>query len=271
MPTMTRSLLLGLTAGLALALLTATAAPLTGTSPASAIPAILALAVIVALMHHWKTQLFGTLRDQFRQVGQRLARLDEQVRQTQGLVQLTPYEHPYPMPFGGGWALTADAAALLAREIALNAPNTIVELGSGVSSVLIGRMLKQAGRGRLISLDHDPHWAEQTRRHIRASALEDYVQVLDAPLARQRFGEREYLWYRLPQQIEQAAEIDLLIVDGPPAALDPKACPATLPCLPSNPGSPRAPYLHRRRRPPTGASHDRTLAQGISGLRAHHV
>lgn len=232
MPTMTRSLLLGLTAGLALALLTATAAPLTGTSPASAIPAILALAVIVALMHHWKTQLFGTLRDQFRQVGQRLARLDEQVRQTQGLVQLTPYEHPYPMPFGGGWALTADAAALLAREIALNAPNTIVELGSGVSSVLIGRMLKQAGRGRLISLDHDPHWAEQTRRHIRASALEDYVQVLDAPLARQRFGEREYLWYRLPQQIEQAAEIDLLIVDGPPAALDPQGMPR-YPALPA--------------------------------------
>lgn len=232
MPTMTRSLLLGLAAGLALTLLTAAAAPLTGTSPAAAVPVILALAAIVSLMHHWKTQLFVTLRKDFRQIGQRLSRLDEQVRETQGLVQLTPYGHPYPMPFGGGWALTADAAALMAREIALNAPNTIVELGSGVSSILIGRLLKQAGRGRLISLDHDPHWAEQTRRHILASGLEDYVQVLDAPLARQRFGQEEYLWYQMPDSLRQAGEIDMLIVDGPPAALDPQGMPR-YPALPA--------------------------------------
>lgn len=232
MPTMTRSLLLGLIAGLALTLLTAAAAALTGTSTAAAMPVILALAAIVALMHHWKTQLFSALREHFRQVGQRLARLDEQVRQTQGLVQLTPYEHPYPLPFGGGWALSADAAALMAREIALNAPNTIVELGSGVSSILIGRILKQAGRGRLISLDHDPHWAEQTRRHIRASALEDYVEVLEAPLARQRFGEEEFQWYQLPETIRQLGEIDMLIIDGPPAAIDPTGMPR-YPALPA--------------------------------------
>lgn len=232
MPTMTRSLLLGLAAGLALTLLTAAAAALTDAATAAALPVILALAAIVTLMHHWKTQLFGSLREDFRQVGQRLTRLDEQVRETQGLVQLTPYEHPYPMPFGGGWALTADAAALLAREIALNAPNTLVELGSGVSSVLIGRMLKQAGRGRLISLDHDPHWAEQTRRHIRASGLEDYVEVLDAPLARQRFGQEEYQWYQMPERLRQAGEIDMLIIDGPPAALDPKGMPR-YPALPA--------------------------------------
>lgn len=229
---MTRSLALGLAAGLALALLTAAAAVYTRASFGAAIPVILALAAIVSLMHYWKTRLFTTLREEFRQVANRLTRMDEQILETQGLVQLTPYETPYPMPFGGGWALTADAAALMAREIALNTPETIVELGSGVSTVLIGRMLKQAGRGRLISLDHDPHWAEQTRRHVRASGVEDYVQVLDAPLARQRFGDQEFQWYQVPHQLDQAGEIDMLIVDGPPAALDPQGMPR-YPALPT--------------------------------------
>lgn len=231
MQTLTRSLTLGLAAGLALALLTAAAAVYTQASFGTAIPVILALAALVSLVHYWKTQLFATLREDSRQIANRLNRLDEQIRETQGLVQLTPYEQPYPMPFGGGWALTADAAALMAREIALNDPKTIVELGSGVSTVLIGRMLKQAGRGRLISLDHDPHWAEQTRQHIRASQLQDYVQVLDAPLEQQRFGDKAYSWYRVPEEVRQAGEIDMLIVDGPPQSLDPEGTPR-YPALP---------------------------------------
>lgn len=231
MQTMTRSLTLGLASGLALALLTAAATFYTRPPFSAAIPVILALAAVVTLVHYWKTQLFATLRQEFRQVANRLSRMDEQIRETQGLVQLTPFEPPYPMPFGGGWALTADAAALLAREIALNAPDTIVELGSGVSTVLIGRMLKQAGRGRLISLDHDPHWAEQTRKHVRASQIEDYVQVLDAPLEQQRFGDKTYAWYRVPETVRQAGQIDMLIVDGPPQSLDPEGTPR-YPALP---------------------------------------
>lgn len=228
----TRSLLLGLGFGLIVALLTLASAPITGASLAGLTPVAITAALLVVLLHHWKTQLFSTLRQQGSDAAKRLASLKDQVIETQGLVQLTPFEQPYPLPFGGGWALTADAAALLAREVALNAPETIVELGSGVSSILIGRMLKQASRGRLISLDHDPHWAEQTRRHIRASGLEDYVQVLDAPLARQRFGEQDYQWYQVPAQLAQVGEIDMLIVDGPPAALDPKGMPR-YPALPA--------------------------------------
>ncbi len=231
MPTMTRSLLLGLAAGLALTLLTAAAAPLTGASPAAAVPVILALAAIVTLMHHWKTLLFGKLREDFRQLGQRLSRLDEQVRETQGLVQLTPFEHPYPMPFGGGWALTADAAALMVREVALMRPKVVVELGSGVSTVLLGRLFKQRGEGKVYSLDHDAAWAERTRQHLRASGIEEYAQVFDAPLARQRFGDREYLWYSVPETV-RGLTIDLLIVDGPPAAIDPDRMPR-YPALPA--------------------------------------
>lgn len=229
---MTRSISLGLTAGLALTFITAAASDFTGASVGAALPVILALATLVALMHHWKTQLFGTLREDFRQVANRLARIDDQIAETQGLVQLTRFNDAYPMPFGGGWALTADAAVVLVREIALNRPRTIVELGSGVSTQLIGRLLKEAGEGKLYSLDHDATWAERTRRHIRASGLEDHVVVLDAPLAKQRFNDREFNWYQVPEALRQVNDIDLVIVDGPPQSLDPGGTPR-YPALPA--------------------------------------
>lgn len=227
-----RSILVGLATGLVSALLTAAAVLLGATSWAAATPVIVALAVGIAVLHYWKTLHFQAMGEGFRQVGNRLSLLDDHISETQGLVQLSSFNQPYPMPFGGGWALTPDAAVVLAREIALSRPRTIVELGSGVSTVLIGRMLKQAGEGQLYSLDHDASWAEETRRHVQASGLQDHVVVLDAPLARQQFGGKEFNWYHIPEQVRQAGSIDLIIVDGPPQALDPSGMPR-YPALPA--------------------------------------
>ena len=227
-----RSILFGLFVGLVTALLIG-AASLLGAAPVTlAIPIIIAIAIAMAALHHWKTLHFQAMREGFNQISNRLALLDDHISETQGLVQLSTFNQPYPMPFGGGWALTPDAAVLLAREIALNNPGIIVELGSGVSTILIGRILKRAGRGRLFSLDHDAHWAEQTRRHIRASGLEDYVEVLDAPLAKQQFADKDFNWYQVPERLRQAGQIDMLVVDGPPQRLDPTGLPR-YPALPA--------------------------------------
>jgi len=227
-----RSILFGLATGLVSALLMGAAAVLGATSWASGLTVIIALAVGIAVLHYWKTLHFQAMREGFRQVTNRLSLLDDHISETQGLVQLSSFNHTYPMPFGGGWALTPDAAVVLAREIALSRPRTIVELGSGVSTVLIGRMLKQAGSGQLFSLDHDPSWAEETRRHVKASELQDHVVVLDAPLARQQFGGKDFNWYQVPEQLRQAGSIDLIIVDGPPQGLDPDGMPR-YPALPA--------------------------------------
>ena len=227
-----RSILFGLATGLVAACLMGVATLLGATSWTAATPVIIALTVGISVLHYWKTLHFQALRDGLRQTSNRLSLVDDHISETQGLVQLSSYNHTYPMPFGGSWALTPDAAVVLAREIALNRPQTIVELGSGVSTVLIGRMLKQAGAGKLFSLDHDAGWAAETRRHIEAGALQDHVVVLDAPLAKQTFGGQEFNWYQVPEQLRQAGSIDLVIVDGPPQALDPSGMPR-YPALPA--------------------------------------
>lgn len=226
------SLLFGIGAGFA-ALLLVAAASLSGVAVwPSAWPVIAAFVIGVSLVHYWKTLHFTAQRELAQQLVHRFDLLQDQISETQGLVQLTRFDDHYPMPFGGGWALTADAGAVLVREVALRRPRTVVELGSGVSTLLIGRMLKEAGAGKLYSLDHDAAWAERTRAHVRANGLEGHVVVLDAPLARQRFDGDEYDWYQLPDEVRALQSIDLLVIDGPPQNLSPSGIPR-YPALPA--------------------------------------
>ena len=227
-----RSIFFGLGAGVAVAILNGIASIMDAQTSTGKIPVIISLIVGISVLHYWKTIHFKVMREGFQQVTNRLELLHDHVSETQGLVQLSRFNDAYPMPFGGGWALTADAAVVLVREIALNQPRTIVELGSGVSTQLIGRMLKEAGEGKLYSMDHDINWAEQTRRHIYASGLENHVVVLDAPLRKQRFNGQDFNWYQIPEELRQVDNIDLIIIDGPPQSLDPSGIPR-YPALPA--------------------------------------
>lgn len=73
-----------------------------------------------------------------------------------GLVRLAPYLQKLPLPIGGGWVLSGDAATLLARQALSRNSNVILELGSGVSTLILGQILRNKGQGRLRSIDHDP-------------------------------------------------------------------------------------------------------------------
>lgn len=228
----TRSLGFGLTAGLTGAALSAVFAFFGAVPPGTAIPILIGLTIFMGTAHYWKTLQMQTMRDEFDQVKKRLSLLGDSIAETQGLVQLSNLNQPYPLPFGGSWALTPDAAALLAREIVIRRPSTIVELGSGVSTLMVGRLLQQMGCGHLISLDHDPSWAEDTRRHISANGLQDYVEVLDAPLVRQHFDAEDFDWYQIPDQLRHIKQIDMLTVDGPPQTTDSTVL-ARYPALPA--------------------------------------
>ena len=227
-----KSLGFGVVAGLAAAALSGIFALFGATSPQASIPLFIGVALFVGLTHYWKTLQTLTMRDEFDQVRKRLTALGNSITETKGLVQLSELNQPYPLPFGGSWALTADAAVILAREVSIRRPNTVVELGSGVSTLMVGKLLKQMGHGRLISLDHDPVWAEETRRHISANDLQDYVEVLDAPLSRQQFDGKDFDWYTIPDQLQHIEQIDMLTVDGPPQTTDSTVL-ARYPALPA--------------------------------------
>jgi predicted O-methyltransferase YrrM len=115
------------------------------------------------------------------------------------------------------WALLPGAIDLVLEAIDGDR-RAIVECGSGDSTLAIARRQTERGQGRHYSLEHDPDWPNDTRRRLVAAGLAARVEVIEAPL-RPRGGAGD--WYELSALDCLPPEIDLLLVDGPPADLQP--------------------------------------------------
>lgn len=106
-------------------------------------------------------------------------------------------------------------AALVAvcNDVVIRRRRTIVELGSGISTVVLARLLGQTG-GRLVSVDHDEQWLAIVADLLTAAGLRDAVRLHHAPLVAG--------WYDRASMAKaltdaDGAAVDLLVVDGPPA------------------------------------------------------
>lgn len=195
-------------------------------------PVLSTCAILGALVHHAKQSLAGLVENRTHTLRNRVERMRRDVGDVHGLVRLAPYTHELPLPVGGGWALTGDSAALLAREALDRKPSVVVELGSGASTLILGQILKKNGHGRLLSVDHDPMWANQTRRQVEFLGLQDVVTVLDAPLKPMTVNGEAHQWYDIPSNcLDELGKIDLLFVDGPPQSHD-SAVQARYPAFP---------------------------------------
>ena len=61
---------------------------------------------ITFLMHYWKQAQQESNKRYYRSIRRQLNRMERRIKEVQGLSQLGVYNDPYPLPFGGGWALT---------------------------------------------------------------------------------------------------------------------------------------------------------------------
>lgn len=60
------------------------------------------------------------------------------------------------LPSTRGWAASADFLNILQEHLSAHRPRTLIELGSGLTTIVTARTLQQLGGGRLLSIDHDP-------------------------------------------------------------------------------------------------------------------
>jgi predicted O-methyltransferase YrrM len=116
----------------------------------------------------------------------------------------------------GDWSLTPAALELVLARIRPDCER-IVECGSGVSTIVMARLLAARGRGHVQALEHDPRWAAETRRRIEDEGLGDRAAVVDAPLRPHPLAEPGCEWYDERALERLSHQIDLLLVDGPPA------------------------------------------------------
>ena len=103
-----------------------------------------------------------------------------------------------------------------AVEVLLERPSPrVLELGSGLSTLVMALALERNGGGELVALEHNPQYAAYTRQMLADHGLEGRARVLDVPLQTQQFARQRYRWYSL-QAVGELADVDLLFVDGPP-------------------------------------------------------
>lgn len=158
---------------------------------------------------------------------------EEHVQDVEALVQLFGRITPRAaMPSSGRWALEPTGLLRLVDLVASTDVRTIVELGSGTSSLWLAYALEKRGTGgRVISLDHDPHFAAMTRAALEAHGFADGpVDVRDAPLVDLAIPDHGTQWYD-PEAFADLSDIDLVIVDGPPEATGEAARYPALPAL----------------------------------------
>jgi predicted O-methyltransferase YrrM len=202
------SALIGVVVG-GLYAVSAQAGPLLGTTVAL----LCAVALVVFVLLYSKTMLSALLV------------------QTQASSQLSHLSFSTVVPWSS-YALQPTVAARLLHEIQFRKATHIVECGSGVSTILIAKVLAGLGRGHLYSIEHSAVWADYVMRLLKANHLEPYVTLIHAELLDGRIGDREVHWYdssAIRAAIPSDTEIDVLLVDGPPHK---SASRARLPALP---------------------------------------
>jgi predicted O-methyltransferase YrrM len=121
------------------------------------------------------------------------------------------------LPGTRDWAASPDFLLQLARHARMVKPALVVECSSGTSTLVLARCMQLNGAGRVLSLEHDPHYAEQTRQQLRHHGLQEWAQVLDAPLSLQALAGEQWPWYNI-STLPAGLRIDLLVIDGPPQA-----------------------------------------------------
>jgi hypothetical protein len=151
-------------------------------------------------------------------------------RHQYALTQIRPLMGDAPLDLSG-WAADAVLIHNAVRLVMEARPRLIVECGSGNSTVIIGRCLRALGRGQVISLEHNPVYAQRTSELLRLHALDDVATVVTAPLVSFHIGGEPGLWYGADYERLITQPIDVLLVDGPPGSSGPRARYPAVPIL----------------------------------------
>ncbi len=104
---------------------------------------------------------------------------------------------------------------LIINDIIINQRKVVVELGSGVSSLILAQAIKSYQLDCTIySVEQNLSWIEFLQEKAIAEGLKDHVEFIYAPVN----SSVKNSWYNeelLRRHLPQSGKVDMLIVDGP--------------------------------------------------------
>lgn len=121
------------------------------------------------------------------------------------------------------WPASPDFLLCLHKWVCDNKPKVVVETGSGATTLVIADALRRNGYGKLYSFEHLSFYADQTSKMLENECLSAWVELRLSELAPWKSKhlanndqKQQLSWYNISEW--DAGDIDLLIVDGPPAS-----------------------------------------------------
>ena len=134
-----------------------------------------------------------------------------------------------PIWFRRGWAASPEFLAHVYQQIRNHKPHLVLDIGSGLSTVVAGHAVRQNGQGRVLAWEHLEEYAAQTSKLVEDQSLSDWVRVEFAPLIERNLRGQVFEWYSA--ELAGEDKIDVLIVDGPPGSTGPMARFPAIPLL----------------------------------------
>ena len=119
-----------------------------------------------------------------------------------------------PLPPSRGWAASPDFLLTLAHVTRKVKPRLTVELGSGISTLVLAK----SGAKKIVSLDHSVEFGTQTKEMLSSHG----VRGVDIRIHELETYPGGYKWYA-KSTYKGLSKIDLLVIDGPPSSTNPDA------------------------------------------------
>lgn len=142
--------------------------------------------------------------------------LDEKIMEVQNTISLMHMPFKFPV-FLGNASIDSHHARFLVQHLVEVRPKTIVELGSGSSTLIIAHVLNSLGIKDVyhLSVDQEIHYLKISERWAELNGVSNYVKFFHAPLT--PYSGHDTPWYSGVTHAVQDRKIELVLVDGPAA------------------------------------------------------
>ena len=125
--------------------------------------------------------------------------------------------------------------AAILNDIIINQRKSIIEFGSGVSTLAISNLIKKNNlKCSFVSIEDNKEWFDYINSFLSRNDLQKDVKIIYAPLENNDLVLEDNLWYSmqaLNNGISKESKISLAIIDGP-AAWKPKIRLSRYPAIP---------------------------------------
>lgn len=122
------------------------------------------------------------------------------------------------------WAISPDFGLEILKRLSSKKYDLVLEFGSGSSTYIIAKYLKNSCGTKFTSFDHLENYYTSTRKILASDSLEDVVDLTLAPLQEYHGPDHgTYLFYDCTEKLKMLARSSeciggkiLVIIDGPP-------------------------------------------------------